>query len=212
MQSYGDLMFTPNVRAGQEAEGSAEAFGTRYAKAPDGLGPDEIAFLQSRTSVYMSTISETGWPYIQHRGGPRGFLKVVSPTQFGFADYRGNRQLVSQGHLVGNAKTSFFAMDYPQKARLKLQGHARMMPADSNPELAEKLHTEGQGRVERLVLVDVEAFDWNCPQFITLRMDQAELAAVVGPEFDRLEARIRALEARIRALEAENAALRNAKG
>lgn len=201
MQSYGSLMFTPSVTDAQEVAGSVGVYARRYAEAPNGLGPDEAEFLASRTSIYMATVSETGWPYIQHRGGPRGFLKVLSPTEIGFADYRGNRQMISKGHLAQDDRVSLFAMDYPRKGRLKLQGHAQMLAAEADPELAAALATEGAGRVERLVKITVAAFDWNCPQFITPRFDQAEMTALIGPELDRLEARIKELEA-------ENAALR----
>ncbi|WP_102109750.1 pyridoxamine 5'-phosphate oxidase family protein [Oceaniglobus roseus] len=203
MQSFGSLMFTGAVQEMQKARGSAD-MASRLAErpAPSGLGPDERLFVETRTSFYMATVSETGWPYMQHRGGPRGFLKVLDDRTLGFADYRGNRQYISTGNLTADARVALFLMDYPRQARLKLAGHARIVTDD--PALADRLATEGQGRPERCLLIEVAAFDWNCPQFITPRFDADEIAALVGPEIDRLTARIAELEA-------ENARLRAAR-
>lgn len=188
MQPYGSLMFTPAVQAEQQKAGTRETYARMVERGgPEGLGADEIAFLTARMSIYVATVSETGWPYIQHRGGPQGFLKVLDPQTIGFADYRGNRQYVSTGNLRGDNRVSVFAMDYPRKARLKLQGHATVTPATEAPDLAEKLATDGEGRVERVVEISIAAFDWNCPQFITPRFDTAEIAALVAPELERLE-------------------------
>jgi predicted pyridoxine 5'-phosphate oxidase superfamily flavin-nucleotide-binding protein len=200
MQRYDELMFTPSVNALQEREGVAATHSAHYArKDRNGLGPDEVAFLQSRTSIYMASLSETGWPYIQHRGGPVGFLTVLNDHTIAFADYRGNQQHISEGNIGANARVSLFAMDYPRKARIKLQGHARFCDAGEDPALAERLHASGQGRVERLVTIRVEAFDWNCSQFITPRFDTDDIAALVGPEMDRLTDRISELEAALAA-------------
>ncbi len=201
METYADLMFTPAVQAEQERYGSRDIYARKHAAAAAGLDADTADFLRSRTSIYLATVSETGWPYVQHRGGPRGFLKVLDDRTFGFADYRGNRQYISKGNLAGDDRVAVFAMDYPRKARLKLQGHARIIDAVGDPALAERLTVEGQGRVERLVTVTVAAFDWNCPQFITPRFEADEIAQLVAPELDKLQARIAELEA-------ENAALR----
>ena len=198
MEQFGSLMFTPSVQAEQEARGSRNAYAKMAARpAPEGLGAEETAFLTSRTSIYISTVSETGWPYIQHRGGPAGFIKVLNPTTIGFADYRGNRQYVTTGNLKGDDRVSIFAMDYAHKARLKLLGHAALVEAEAEPDLAAMLTTPGEGRVERLITIRVAAFDWNCPQFIAPRFDTGELAALVGPEIERLEARNAELEAEL---------------
>ena len=165
------------------------------------LGPDDIGFLESRSSIYMASVSETGWPYIQHRGGPVGFLKVLDDHTLGFADYKGNKQYISEGNVATDARVSLFAMDYPRKARLKLQGRAVFQTAAQEPDLAQRLAVDGQGRVERLVTIEIDAFDWNCPQFITPRFDASEIAQLVAPEMDKLTARIAELEA-------ENASLR----
>ena len=201
MENYADIMFTKTVRAAQDAAGTGELYAAKYpGRTKSAFGPEERTFLEGRTSIYMATVSETGWPYVQHRGGPVGFLKVLSGTRFGFADYRGNQQFISKGNLTGEARVSIFAMDYPRKARLKLQGHARMIDAGEDAALADALASEGQGRVERLVTIDVVAMDWNCPQFITPRLDAQEIAALVGPELDKKDARIAELEAEIAAL------------
>lgn len=181
-------MFTPAVQAEQAAQGSRETYARMVERGgPAGLGADETAFLAARTSIYMATVSETGWPYVQHRGGPQGFLKVLDPQTIGFAEYRGNRQYVSTGNLKEDDRVSIFAMDYPRKARLKLVGHATVVQADDAPDLAEKLTTEGQGKVERFLQITIAAFDWNCPQFITPRFNTAEVATLVAPELERLE-------------------------
>ncbi|MCR9271446.1 MAG: pyridoxamine 5'-phosphate oxidase family protein [Hyphomonadaceae bacterium] len=189
MKHFGDIAFTDHVKDEQTARGSRDMYAGMTARpAPDGFGEREAAFISMRDSFYMATVSEEGWPYIQHRGGPRGFLKVLSETQLGFADYRGNRQYVSVGNLQTEKRVSLFLMDYPNRARLKLLGRASVQEAEDNPELAEQLAIEGQGKVERLFMIEVEAFDWNCPQFITPRFTEAELSASLIPMVEELQA------------------------
>ena len=205
MTSYADLMFTDEVEAQQDAVGAKGAFASRYAaKQDEPLGEDEAAFLTSRTSIYMASVNSAGWPYVQHRGGPLGFIKLLDARTIGFADYRGNRQLITKGNLQTDDRVSIFAMDYVRKARLKLQGHATLVDAADAPELAEKMQTQGQGRVERFMTIRIAAWDWNCPQFITPRFDTAEMTALVGPELSRLETENAELKA-------ELAKLRNTK-
>ena len=202
MKHFGDIAFTDHVKAEQTRLGSRDMYAGMTARsAPDGLSEREAAFISMRDSFYMATVTDEGWPYIQHRGGPRGFLKILSDSQIAFADYRGNRQHISEGNLAGDDRVSLFAMDYPRKARMKLQGRATVVNAGDDPDLAARLASEGEGRVERLVTIRLDAFDWNCPQFITPRFDAAELAPLVGPEMDTLNARIAELEA-------ENASLK----
>lgn len=202
MTSYADIMFTPDVLAEQERIGSRGKYDSRYqAKQDEPLGPDEQAFLTSRSTLYIASVNSDGWPYIQHRGGPVGFVKVLDPMTIGLADYLGNRQLITKGNLAGDDRVSVFAMDYARKARLKLQGHATLQDAEDAPELAEQLATEGQGRVQRVMTIRIIAWDWNCPQFITPRFDQAEMTALIGPELSRLEAENAELRARLEALE-----------
>ena len=187
MKQYGEIVFTDKVKQAQEAHGSREAYAGMAARpAPEGLSQNEAAFISLRDSFYMATVSETGWPYVQHRGGPRGFLKVLSPTQLGFADYRGNRQYVSVGNLKTDNRVSLFLMDYPNRKRLKLLARSNVVSANDNPDLATALAIEGEGKVERLFTLDIEAFDWNCPQFITPRFTEEELTAAFAPMVEEL--------------------------
>lgn len=161
------------------------------------LTEDEIGFIQARDSFYMATVSETDWPYIQHRGGPPGFLQVLGPTSLAFADYKGNRQLLSTGNLAAKDRVALFFMDYPNKTRLKILGHARVEDARQHPELVAQLaEAEVQRAVERLFFIDVVSFDWNCPQHITPRYTIDEIKdVVVAP----LQQRIAELEAQLKA-------------
>ena len=137
---------------------------------------DEINFVQSRDSFYMATASESGWPYMQHRGGSPGFLHVVNPSSLAFADYRGNRQVLSTGNVAVNDRVCLFLIDYPQRARLKILGHARVEDASLRPDLVAKFSTlDVQRLVERVFFIDVVSFDWNCQQYITPRYTAAEV-------------------------------------
>lgn len=188
-----ELTFTDSVRKAQEHYYGATQ---RIASAPerDALTEDEVGFIQSRDSFYMATVSETGWPYMQHRGGSPGFLRVLSPTQLAFADYKGNRQMLSTGNLAANNRVTLFLMDYPQRTRLKILGHARIEDARLHPELVAQLaEPEVQRIVERLFFIDVVSFDWNCPKYITPRYTAAEVEEAVAP----LRRRIAELEAKI---------------
>jgi len=163
----------------------------------DPLTSDEIAFIAARDSFYMATVNSDGWPYIQHRGGPVGFLRLLDPQTLGFADFKGNRQLLSTGNLAANSRVALFLMDYPNRTRLKILGHARVIDAKKDPELTEKLTppTNLRGKVERLFLINVIGFDWNCPQYITPRYTEDEVRAAVAP----LKQRIEELEAKLKA-------------
>jgi len=201
MVNYAELMFTEAVADFQEAAGTRALYAEKYPdRTKPGLGPDEQAFLETRTTLYMATVSETGWPYVQHRGGPPGFIKVLDDQTVGFADYRGNRQFISQGNLARDDRVSLFAIDYARKARLKLQGHASMQAAADAPELVAQLATEDEGRVERVVTIRIVAFDWNCPQYITPRFDQSEMTEIVGPHLQARDNAIAVLSARLREL------------
>ena len=159
------------------------------------LTDEEIQFIQSRDSFYIATVTETGWPYIQHRGGAPGFLHVVSPTQVAFADYKGNRQMLSTGNLAANDRVALFLMDYPRRERLKVLGHARIEDAREHPELVTQFaEPDTRGIVERLFLIEVVAFDWNCPKYITPRYTATEVEQALAP----LRQRIAELEAQIK--------------
>lgn len=189
-----ELAFTDSVRKAQERfYGAAQPIAT--APDRDVLTEDEMGFIQSRDSFYMATVSETGWPYMQHRGGKPGFLRILSPTQLAFADYKGNRQMLSTGNLAANDRVTLFLMDYPQRTRLKILGHARIEDARQHPELVTQLaETDVQRIVERLFFIDVASFDWNCPKYITPRYTAAEVEEAVAP----LRQRIAELEAQIK--------------
>ena len=195
---FHDIAFTPAVRALQEQMGSRDAY-SRAEGGPahhDRLGEREAAFIGLRDSFYMATVSETGWPYIQHRGGPAGFVKVLDATTLGLADFRGNRQYVSVGNLAGNDRVALFFMDYPHRARLKLLGRARAVEREEDPELIACLAVpDYRATVERATVISVEAFDWNCSQHITPRFAADDIAAAVAPLHDR----IRELEEQLRA-------------
>jgi len=199
--SYGflDIASTPSVRAAQ-AEMGVQDFWTSLPtdRSFVRFTENESAFIASRDSFYMATVSETGWPYVQHRGGPQGFLKVLDDRTLAFADYRGNRQYISTGNLAANGRVCLFLMDYPRRARLKIYAHAEKLPLDADPDLTEMLATPSyRAKPERLFRLRLEAFDWNCPQHITPRYTEAEIAVAVQP-----------LRQRLAELEAENAALR----
>lgn len=188
-----ELAFTPAVRAAQEHYfGRAQPIPPQPERDP--LTDDETQFIQSRDSFYMATVTETGWPYMQHRGGQPGFLRVVSPTQLAFADYKGNRQMLSTGNIAANNRVCLFLMDYPQRTRLKILGHACIEDARQHPELVTQLaEPETRGIVERVFLIEVISFDWNCPKYITPRYTEAEVSAAVAP----LKQRIAELEAKL---------------
>jgi uncharacterized protein len=189
-----ELAFTDAVKAVQAQEGSRES----YLKFEGGqahhdrLGPAEEAFLAARDSFYMATISETGWPYVQHRGGPAGFLKMLDERTIGFADFRGNRQYVSLGNLAGDDRVALILVDYPNRRRLKILGRARPITAADDAATLGRLELPGyRATIERGFVIAVEAFDWNCPQHLTSRYTAEEIASAVAP----LQARIAELEA-----------------
>ena len=203
--SYGflDIASTTSVRAAQAAMG-ADQFWKDFKgnRAFDRFTEAERAFIAARDSFYMASVSETGWPYVQHRGGPQGFLKVLDDRTLGFADYRGNRQYISVGNLTADARVCLILMDYANRARLKVFARIELRALDADPTLAEQVADPGyKARPERVMLLHLEAFDWNCPQHITPRFTEAEMAEAVEP-----------LRVRLEVLEAENAELRNRLG
>ncbi len=202
MKHFGDIMFTETVKAEQARMGSREAYAKMTARpAPEVLSEREAAFIAARDSFYMASVTETGWPYVQHRGGPKGFLRVIGPARLGFADYRGNKQYVSTGNFQTDGRASLFLMDYPNRARLKILARASVVMAADAPDLAAMLHVEGEGRVERVFTLEVEAFDWNCPQFITPRFTEDEVRAAMAPQLEALAVENEKLKARLAELE-----------
>ena len=192
---YFQVVITPAVQRAQD-----KYFGkhqsTESAPEADELTADEAGFIASRDSFYLASVSETGWPYVQHRGGPPGFVKVLGPRLIGFADFKGNCQLVSTGNLTVTKRVALFLMDYPHRTRLKLLGHTRVLDAREHPELVDQLASEPLRRkVERLFLIQVMGYDWNCPQYITPRFTAAEVEQQTAP----FKARIAELEAQLAA-------------
>ena len=197
--SFLEIARTPGVIAAQQANGSAELYASPdIPREFTSFSEKEVDFISHRDSFYLASVSETGWPYVQHRGGPAGFLRFIDTRTLGFADYRGNRQYISLGNTSANNRVSLILMDYPNRRRLKI--YARMETRDlaGDPELAGKvLAPEYKAKPERIVLLHLEAFDWNCPQHITPRFSEAELQGALGP-----------VRARLEQLERENATLR----
>jgi len=177
---FADIAFTDSVKAAQLHYGSRENNERLQTVAGpnDQLGPREAGFIALRDTFYLATVNETGWPYVQHRGGPAGFLKVLGSTRLAYADFRGNTQLISVGNSSNNDRCSLILMDYPNRKRLKILGHMHVEDVrDLNPEiLAVVAHADYKARIERVVFIDVAAFDWNCPQHITRRYTEAEMA------------------------------------
>ncbi|OAN67082.1 pyridoxamine 5'-phosphate oxidase family protein [Sphingomonas sp. TDK1] len=194
-----DVARTPGVAAVQ-AEMGADGVWTSFKghRAFDHFTADEAAFLAQRDSFYIASVSETGWPYVQHRGGPPGFLKMLDPRTLAFADYRGNRQYISTGNFRTNDRACLILMDYGRRARLKIYVHVETLMPGADPAIAERVADPGYAAsIERIFRLRLVAFDWNCPQHIVPRFSEREIEAAVQPLHDRLAA-----------LERENAELR----
>ena len=192
-----ELAFTPAVQAEQQRHGSRDQYQRMTERSETNeLGPDEQYFLSLRDSFYMASVTETGWPYIQHRGGEPGFLHVLDPRTLALADLRGNKQYISVGNFEHNDRVALFFMDYPSQSRLKILGHVEIR--DNDAALSHQLRpTDGKAIVERVFVIHVEGFDWNCPQHITPRYTAAEINTQLAP-----------LRRKLAELEAENATLR----
>ncbi len=195
-----DIATTPSVHAAQVANGSAGLYDNVGAhRTFDRFGPAERAFIAARDSFYMASVSETGWPYVQHRGGPAGFLKMIDETTLAFADFRGNRQYISLGNTSVHDRVALILMYYPARRRLKLYARIEARDLAAAPALAEALALPGyRGIPERAFVLKLEAFDWNCPQHLTPRFTEHEIAEAVAP-----------MRARLAELEAENKVLRD---
>jgi predicted pyridoxine 5'-phosphate oxidase superfamily flavin-nucleotide-binding protein len=192
---FAEIAFTPHVRALQEAHGSRRSYARRAAEgANETLGDDERRFIETRDSFYLATVNEDGWPYIQHRGGPPGFLRVLDERTIAFADLSGNKQYVSVGNLATDDRTALFLMDYPAQTRLKIFARARTIERADDPGLVDRIAVPGYDkRVERAVVFALEGYDWNCPQHITPRYTKAEIDEAVAPLRERLAELERAL-------------------
>lgn len=193
---FAEIAFTPTVQKIQEQLGSRNACAKMQRTADElnhQLGAAESGFIAARNSFYMATVSETGWPYIQHRGGPTGFVRMLDEQTIGFADFRGNRQYVSIGNLAVDDRVSLFFMDYPNRTRLKLFGRVRIVEPDDQTTLARLEMPDYRARVERGLIITIAGFDWNCPQHIVQRYTREEALPLTEP----LNARIAELEAEL---------------
>ena len=197
--AFTKIAFTPSVKAAQSLHGSRAAYARLEWSEDAGheLTPQEVEYIQERDGFYQATVSETGWPYVQFRGGPAGFLKVLDTKTLGYADFRGNRQYLSVGNINADGRMALILMDYANRRRLKIWGRAKVVHANEDPDLIASLELPAyRARVERAVVIAVEACDWNCPQHITPRFSEAEIAEWAA-----------AMQQRLAGLEEENARL-----
>lgn len=177
-RAFADITFTESVKAAQLRYGSREQNrGFELAENPRNLLTEtEAHFIQNRDSFYQATVGENGWPYVQHRGGPIGFLKVIDAQRIAYADYSGNRQYISVGNMNADSRVSLILMDYTHQRRLKLWGHAHVVHESDSPELFSAVIDQNySARNERLVVIHIEAIEWNCPQHITPRFTEKEV-------------------------------------
>tara|TARA_R110000824_G_scaffold103885_1_gene246618 strand:+ start:1160 stop:1810 length:651 start_codon:yes stop_codon:yes gene_type:complete len=202
-QNYIRTLFTDAARAMQEQAGSRDAYARMEQGdnvGPDILGKKEAMFLAARDSFYIASVNADGWPYVQHRGGPIGFLKLLDGNRLAFADYRGNKQFISTTNLQAQPGVSLFLMDYPNQRRLKILGNAKIVELDDDPELLDALMRVNYKAVpERVYVIDVIGFDWNCPQHIMPRFTETEIASAIAPltaEVEQLRAEVARLRAR----------------
>ena len=198
MENYARLMFTQAVQELQAAEGTKQKYEAFYPhRTQETLSDDDIAFIKARDSFYMASVNSDGWPYIQHRGGARGFVHVAGPTTLACADYRGNRQFISMGNLKTDPRVSLFFMDYMNHARLKVQGNATLVPvSEADPELLSQLDQRA-APAERVLQIEVVAMDWNCPQYIPSLYPESAIGQIIGPDLDKLRDENTALRAEV---------------
>jgi predicted pyridoxine 5'-phosphate oxidase superfamily flavin-nucleotide-binding protein len=193
--AFADIAFTPAVKAAQQRDGSRAGYARSFEgdgeTFNDRLGASEAEFIAAQRSFYMATVSETGWPYLQHRGGPRGFLKVLDDKTLAFADYAGNRQLISVGNVTTNDRVALILMDYAQRVRLKVLGRLAVQDLSPHDALSEALVDPAyRARPQRAMVITVEGFDWNCPQHIPVRIDAEDVQRAL----EQRDARIADLE------------------
>lgn len=200
--AFAEITFTDAVKAAQERHGSRESyarFESENAPRRDRLTAKERQFIAARDGFYQATVNEDGWPYVQFRGGLPGFLKVLGEQTIAYADFSGNKQYLSTGNLARNDRIALILMDYAGRRRLKLWGRVRLVDADADPFLLEQLADPNYpAKIERAVVITVEALDWNCPQHITQRFTEAELEAALAPVREEITT-LRAENARLQA-------------
>jgi predicted pyridoxine 5'-phosphate oxidase superfamily flavin-nucleotide-binding protein len=199
-KNFAKIAFTPLVKAQQNLHGSRAAYerAERMGHLDDRLTPDEQTFIHARDGFYMASTSETGWPYIQYRGGDPGFLHVLDDRTIAFADFRGNKQYISVGNLQHDDRVAIFLMDYPNQTRLKILGRATVHEGAEAKDLIDQLRSPDEKTpIEHVIVIKLEGFDWNCPQHITPRYTQGDIIQLTAP-----------IRQRIAELEAENKRLR----
>lgn len=201
--SFLDLASSTSVKAAQAEMGVDHLWSPGTVdRQTEAFTANEEAFIGARDSFYIASAADTGWPYVQYRGGPRGFLKVIDETTLAFADFRGNRQYISVGNLHANDRVALILIDYPRRARLKILAHAERLTLDEDPALLARVWEPSyRAKPERIFRLRLAAFDWNCPQHIVPRFTEAEVSRAVQPLHDRIQS-----------LEAENQALREQLG
>jgi predicted pyridoxine 5'-phosphate oxidase superfamily flavin-nucleotide-binding protein len=193
--NFGSLIFTPAIKALQERYGSRRQYARmEQSGSMDRLGPDETEFLAGRDGFYMASLGATGWPYVQYRGGTKGFLKVIDDRTIAFADFRGNKQYISAGNVSTDNRVALIMVDYPRQARLKMLGRAEVLEGEQARDWIARLRDPKEKTpIERVFVIRIEAFDWNCPQHITPRFTEEEIKEALAP-----------LERRMQDLELEN--------
>ncbi len=208
--NFGSLVFTPLVKALQEQHGSRRQYARLEASgsSPARLDLEESAFIRERDTFYIATVGSTGWPYVQHRGGAKGFLKVIDKTTIAFADFLGNKQYISTGNLMTDNRVALILMDYPRQLRLKILGRVEIFEGEQAKEWIEKVRDpEYKATIERVYVIRVEAFDWNCQQHIIPRYTAEEIREALAPA----EKRMHELEQENEDLRKELSQLRNKK-
>ena len=199
-QKFGSLVFTPTIKVLQERHGSRHQYAKMEQSGPahHGLGAMEKEFLAERDSFYIASVGSTGWPYIQHRGGPAGFVKVIDDNTIAFANFSGNKQYITSGNVVTDNRVALIFVDYPRQARLKMLGRLEILEGEKASQWLEKVrHPEYKAAVDSVYVIHVEAFDWNCPQHITPRFTADQIQNAIAP-----------IEKRMQELQSENQKLR----
>jgi uncharacterized protein len=200
-RNFGSLVFTPVIKALQERHGSRRQYARleKSGASRDRLGRRESEFIAERDSFYLASVGETGWPYVQHRGGPKGFLKVIDEQTIAFADFSGNQQFISAGNLMTDNRVALMLVDYPRQTRLKILGRAEILEGGDARAWIERVRDPGyEAVIEQVFVIRVEAFDWNCPQYITPRFTEDQIQEALAP-----------IERRTRELEQDNEKLRD---
>lgn len=187
--SFLDLATSESVMAAQREMGAAHLWAPgQVHRQFTTFTANERTFISERDSFYVASVSQNGWPYVQYRGGPTGFLKVIDEVTLAFADFRGNRQYISVGNLDANGRLALILVDYPRRARLKILVHAERLSLDAEPALSEQVvEPSYRGRPERIIRLRLAAFDWNCPQHIVPRFTEAEISRSMQPLHKKLE-------------------------